>query len=252
LADFLFDDERAVIRLDMSEYSERHAIARMLGAPPGYVGFEDGGQLTEPVRRRPYSLVLFDEVEKAHPDVYNVWLQVLDEGRLTDGQGRTVDFKNTVVIMTSNIGSDLAAQIEQREDIDSARKHELIDLAVGEEIKKHFRPEFLNRLDEVVSFRRLDKEHMRGIVDIQLARFSERLARRGLSARLSDAAKDLIIEAGWDPAYGARPLKRAIVRKLEDPLAKALLAGNFSSGDAIVVDVDATGQQLCFDRQLMN
>jgi ATP-dependent Clp protease ATP-binding subunit ClpB len=248
----LFDDERAIVRLDMSEYAERHTVARMLGAPPGYVGFENGGQLTEPVRRRPYSLVLFDEIEKAHSDVWNVLLQVLDEGRLTDGQGRTVDFRNTVMILTSNLGSEFAAEIEQREDLDDQAKQDLIALSVGEEIKKHFRPEFLNRLDDIVTFRRLGREHMRGIVDIQLGRFLARLNGRGLSARISDAAKDLLIESGWDPQYGARPLKRAIVRKLEDPLAKELLAGRFPSGDTIAVDANAAGDELVFSKQLMN
>ncbi len=252
LAHFLFDDERSIVRLDMSEYAERHTVARMLGAPPGYVGFEDGGQLTEPVRRRPYSLVLFDEIEKAHSDVWNVLLQVLDEGRLTDGQGRTVDFRNTVMILTSNLGSEFAAEIEQREDLDDQAKHDLISLSVGEEIKKHFRPEFLNRLDDIVTFRRLGREHMRGIVDIQLGRFLARLNGRGLSARISDAAKDLLIESGWDPQYGARPLKRAIVRKLEDPLAKELLAGRFPAGDTIAVDANAAGDELVFSKQLMN
>ncbi|MFP6687043.1 MAG: AAA family ATPase, partial [Polyangiaceae bacterium] len=252
LAHFLFDDERAIVRLDMSEYAERHTVARMLGAPPGYVGFEDGGQLTEPVRRRPYSLVLFDEIEKAHSDVWNVLLQVLDEGRLTDGQGRTVDFRNTVMILTSNLGSEFAAEIEQREDLDDQAKQDLLALSVGEEIKKHFRPEFLNRLDDIVTFRRLGREHMRGIVDIQLGRFLARLNGRGLSARISDAAKDLLIESGWDPQYGARPLKRAIVRKLEDPLAKELLAGRFPSGDTIAVDANAAGDELVFSKQMMN
>jgi ATP-dependent Clp protease ATP-binding subunit ClpB len=248
----LFDDERAMVRLDMSEYTERHTVARMLGAPPGYVGFEDGGQLTEPVRRRPYSLVLFDEIEKAHSDVWNVLLQVLDDGRLTDGQGRTVDFKNTLVIFTSNLGTEIAVEIEQREGLDDGTKQELIDFALGEEIEKHFRPEFINRLDEMVIFHRLGREHMRDIVEIQLTRFAERLSRRGIAARLSDAAKDYLVEAGWDPQYGARPLKRAIVRKLEDPLARELLSGNFASGDTVAIDVGPAGDGLVFRKAVMN
>jgi ATP-dependent Clp protease ATP-binding subunit ClpB len=252
LAAFLFDDERAIVRLDMSEYTERHTVARMLGAPPGYVGFEDGGQLTEPVRRRPYSLVLFDEIEKAHGDVWNVLLQLLDDGRLTDGQGRTVDFKNTVVILTSNLGTEIASEIEQRDGLDDDAKQALIELAVGEEIKKHFRPEFINRLDETVIFRRLGREHMRDIVEIQLDRFAERLSRRGIAAQLSDAAKDHLVEAGWDPQYGARPLKRAIVRQLEDPLARELLSGNFASGDSLAIDLAANGDALVFRKAVMN
>ena len=208
LAEFLFDDERAMVRLDMSEFHDKHTVSRLIGAPPGYVGYEEGGQLTEPVRRRPYSVILFDEVEKAHPDVYNVLLQVLDDGRLTDGQGRTVSFKNTILILTSNIGSQHIQAIEDR-DLPSEDKRELIERAVMDDVRKTMRPEFLNRLDEMVVFHRLEREQMHKIIDIQLARFAERLAKRDIAIELSPAAKDYLAEVGWDPQYGARPLKRA-------------------------------------------
>lgn len=228
LAEFMFDDERAMLRIDMSEYMERHAVARLIGAPPGYVGYEAGGQLTEAVRRRPYSVILLDEVEKAHPDVFNVLLQLLDDGRLTDGQGRTVDFRNTVVIMTSNLGSSaLGLGVmgdEEREEIFSA-------------VRGHFRPEFLNRIDEIVIFAPLDPEQLREIVDLQIARLAARLAERDLEVEVSDAAKDHLARAGYDPAYGARPLKRVIQRQIENPLAQRLLAGEFAPGDAIEVDL---------------
>jgi ATP-dependent Clp protease ATP-binding subunit ClpB len=211
LAEFMFDDERALVRLDMSEYQERHTVARLLGAPPGYVGYDEGGQLTEAVRRRPYSVILLDEIEKAHAEVFDVLLQVLDDGRLTDGQGRTVDFRNTVLIMTSNIRS-------------------------AEALRDHFRPEFLNRVDEVVVFEPLSREQIGEIVELQLARLRERLAERRIALELSDAAKETLAEAGWDPAYGARPLKRAIQRLVENPLALRLLEGDFADGDAIRVD----------------
>ncbi len=236
LAEFMFDDERAMIRLDMSEYMEKHAVSRLIGAPPGYVGYEEGGQLTEPVRRRPYSVVLFDEVEKAHADVWNVLLQVLDDGRLTDGQGRTVDFKNTVIILTSNLGSAHISAIEDRQGIDAATKRELVQRAVMEEVRKAFRPEFLNRLDEAVVFRPLEKGQIRQIVDIQLERFRSRLARRDLTLEVTDAAKDTLAEQGWDPQYGARPLKRAIQKGLEDPLARRVLAGEYPPGTTVHVD----------------
>jgi ATP-dependent Clp protease ATP-binding subunit ClpB len=208
LAEFMFDDERALVRLDMSEYQERHTVARLVGAPPGYVGYEEGGQLTEAVRRRPYSVVLLDEIEKAHAEVFDVLLQLLDDGRLTDGHGRTVDFRNTVVIMTSNIRST-------------------------EEMAERFRPEFLNRLDEIILFHRLSQEHMGPIVDIQVLRVQQLLKDRKITLELTDGARELIAEAGWDPAYGARPLKRAIQRLLENPLALALLEGEFSDGDTV-------------------
>ncbi|MGH3133695.1 MAG: AAA family ATPase, partial [Gaiellaceae bacterium] len=211
LAEFMFDDERAMVRLDMSEYQERHTVARLVGAPPGYVGYEEGGQLTEAVRRRPYAVLLLDEIEKAHPEVFNPLLQLLDDGRLTDGHGRTVDFRNTVVIMTSNIRSP-------------------------EELRDRFRPEFLNRIDEVVVFAPLTREQLTEIVELQLARLRERLADRRIELELTDAAKDALAEAGWDPAYGARPLKRAIQRLLENPLALELLEGRFSEGETVRVD----------------
>jgi ATP-dependent Clp protease ATP-binding subunit ClpB len=219
LADFMFDDERAMVRLDMSEYQERHTVARLVGAPPGYVGYEEGGQLTEAVRRRPYSVVLLDEIEKANPEVFDVLLQVLDDGRLTDGQGRTVDFRNTVLIMTSNVRS-------------------------AEALRDVFRPEFLNRIDEVVVFEALSREQIGEIVEHQLERVRERLAERGIALELNDAAKEALAEAGWDPAYGARPLKRAIQRLLENPLALRLLEGDFGDGD--VVRVDAADGELAF------
>jgi ATP-dependent Clp protease ATP-binding subunit ClpB len=251
LAEFLFDDERAMIRLDMSEYMEKHAVARLIGAPPGYVGYEEGGQLTEPVRRRPYSVVLFDEVEKAHADVWNILLQVLDDGRLTDGQGRTVDFKNTVIILTSNLGSAQIQAIDERPGLDASTRRELIHRAVMDEVRKAFRPEFVNRLDEVVVFNRLEQSQIRKIVDIQLRRFGERLARRDLHLELADRAKDYLAEAGWDPTYGARPLKRAIQKNLEDPLAKRVLAGEFPPGTTIQVDRRPDGE-LTFTSRMQN
>jgi ATP-dependent Clp protease ATP-binding subunit ClpB len=242
LAEFLFDDERAIVRLDMSEYMEKHAVSRLIGAPPGYVGYDEGGQLTEPVRRRPYSVLLFDEVEKAHPDVWNVLLQVLDDGRLTDGQARTVDFKNTVIILTSNVGSAHIQAIEDRPGLEPVARAELIRRGVMDELRRVFRPEFLNRLDEIVFFNRLDRGQIRRIVDIQLARFATRLERRELLLDASDRAKDVLAREGWDPQYGARPLKRAIQRHLEDPLARRVLAGEFPPGTRVVVDAGPTGE----------
>jgi ATP-dependent Clp protease ATP-binding subunit ClpB len=232
LAEFMFDDERAMVRLDMSEYMEKHAVARLIGAPPGYVGYEEGGQLTEPVRRRPYSVLLFDEIEKAHPDVWNALLQVLDDGRLTDGQGRTVDFRNTVIILTSNVGS---AHIMQLDDETAMRA------AVMQDLRNHFRPEFLNRLDEIVVFHRLDRAMLRRIVDIQLERFQERLADRDITLEVTDAAKDFLAEVGYDPTFGARPLKRAIQRYFENRIAEDILAGRVGPGDAIRVDHALSG-----------
>jgi ATP-dependent Clp protease ATP-binding subunit ClpB len=251
LAEFLFDDERAMIRLDMSEYMEKHAVSRLIGAPPGYVGYEEGGQLTEPVRRRPYSVILFDEVEKAHADVWNVLLQVLDDGRLTDGQGRTVDFKNTVLILTSNIGSAHIQAIDDRPAMDTDTRRDLVHRAVTEEVRRVFRPEFLNRLDEIVIFNRLEKPQIRHIVDIQLGRFANRLERRDLHIAVTDRAKDFLAQVGWDPQYGARPLKRAIQKNLEDPLARRVLAGEFPPGTRIVVDVGLTGE-LTFTSRMQN
>jgi ATP-dependent Clp protease ATP-binding subunit ClpB len=213
LAEFMFDDERAIVRLDMSEYMEKHTVSRLVGAPPGYVGYDEGGQLTEAVRRRPYCVILLDEIEKAHSDVFNVLLQLLDDGRLTDGQGRTVDFRNTVVIMTSNIRSQ-------------------------EQLLEHFRPEFVNRVDEIVVFEPLTRDQIAVIVELQLERLRRRLAERKISLELTDEAVELIAEAGWDPAFGARPLKRAIQRLVENPLALELLEGRFVEGDAVRADVE--------------
>jgi ATP-dependent Clp protease ATP-binding subunit ClpB len=229
LAEFLFDDERAMVRLDMGEFQERHTVSRLVGAPPGYVGYEEGGQLTEPVRRRPYSVVLLDEVEKAHPDVFNALLQVLDDGRLTDGQGRTVDFRQTVVIMTSNLGSQFILDPNQAEDDTRER--------VLASVREHFRPEFLNRLDEILVFHRLGREDLRAIVDVQLERVRARFARRDLGLELTDAAKDWLAERGYDPIYGARPLKRVLRTELEDPVALALLGGRIPEGATVTVDV---------------
>jgi ATP-dependent Clp protease ATP-binding subunit ClpB len=248
LAEYLFDDERAMIRLDMSEYMEKHAVSRLIGAPPGYVGYDEGGQLTEPVRRRPYAVVLFDEVEKAHQDVWNVLLQVLDDGRLTDGQGRTVDFKNTVIILTSNVGSHHIQAIEDRAGLDEETRKELVRRAVTEDLRKIFRPEFLNRLDELVFFGRLDRAELRKIVDIQLTRFAQRLERRELGVEVSEGAREVLAERGWDPQYGARPLKRALQKGLEDPLAKRVLAGEFPAGTTIGVEVGPTGELVFLTR----
>jgi ATP-dependent Clp protease ATP-binding subunit ClpB len=239
LAEFLFDDEAALIRLDMSEYQEKHTVARLIGAPPGYVGYEEGGQLTEAVRRRPYSVVLFDEIEKAHPDVFNILLQILDDGRLTDGQGRTVDFRNTILIMTSNLGSQLIQEM-------SARPFEDVREAVMGVLRDHFRPEFLNRVDEIVVFKPLTQEQLGQIVDIQLARLQKRLDERKMRLVVTDAARKLLIERGWDPVYGARPLKRAIQRMVQDPLAMQLLEGKFSEGD--MVEVDVKNGELVFEK----
>jgi ATP-dependent Clp protease ATP-binding subunit ClpB len=251
VAEFLFDDERAMIRLDMSEYMEKHSVARLIGAPPGYVGYEEGGQLTEPVRRRPYSVILFDEVEKAHADVWNVLLQVLDDGRLTDGQGRTVDFKNTVIILTSNIGSAHIQALEERAGLDATNRRDLIRTAVLDEVKRVFRPEFINRLDEIVVFNRLEAAQIRRIVDIQLERFATRLTRRGLSLELTSRAREMLAQEGWDPQYGARPLKRAIQKNLEDPLARKVLAGEFPAGTQVIVDWGGSGE-LTFSARMQN
>jgi ATP-dependent Clp protease ATP-binding subunit ClpB len=237
LAEFLFDDERAMIRIDMSEYMERHAVSRLVGAPPGYVGYEEGGQLTEPVRRRPYSVILFDEIEKAHPDVFNTLLQILDDGRLTDGQGRTVDFTNTVIILTSNIASAQLSEVEERRDLDDDQKDTMRRQVVAESLRKVFRPEFINRLDEVAVYRRLDRDQIRSIVDIQLGNLQKRLSRRDLSLQISTAAKDLLAKLGWDPEFGARPLKRAIQKHLEDRLAERVLSGELAPGNTVTVDV---------------
>jgi ATP-dependent Clp protease ATP-binding subunit ClpB len=236
LAEFLFDDENAMIRIDMSEYMEKHAVARLIGAPPGYVGYEEGGQLTEAIRRRPYSVILLDEIEKAHTDVFNILLQILDDGRLTDSQGRTVDFKNTVVIMTSNLGSE-AFQL-------SGASEEQQQEAVRAAMRRHFRPEFVNRIDEVVVFHPLTKTQIREIVSVQLHGMAKRLAERKLEIELTDAAKDLLAEHGFDPQFGARPLKRAIQRMILDPLAMQILSGNIPEGSRVIVSEE--GGQLSF------
>src|SRR5438874_3726396 len=235
LAEFLFDDERALVRIDMSEYMEKHAVARLIGAPPGYVGYEEGGQLTEAIRRRPYSVVLFDEIEKAHPDVFNVLLQILDDGRLTDSQGRTVDFRNTVIIMTSNIGSTFI--------LEHARGDwAIVETQVMAELRRVFKPEFLNRVDDIIIFRPLTQEQIEKIVDLQLKRLERLLADRKITILVTPEAKHLLAEEGYDPAFGARPLKRSIQRLIQNPLAMAVLDGQFSDGDTIVVDVGPNGQ----------
>jgi len=239
LAEFLFDDEQALVRLDMSEYQEKHTVSRLVGAPPGYVGYDEGGQLTEAVRRRPYSVVLFDEIEKAHPDVFNVLLQILDDGRLTDGQGRTVDFRNTVLIMTSNLGSQVIQDMANRE-------FEHVQKAVLDVLQQHFRPEFLNRVDEVIVFKPLTREQLAAIVEIQLQRLQKRLAERRIRLEVGDSARELLAERGWDPVYGARPLKRTIQKLLQDQLAMRLLEGQFAEGDT--VEVAAEGGQLAFHK----
>ncbi|MBM3557406.1 MAG: AAA family ATPase, partial [Alphaproteobacteria bacterium] len=232
VAAFLFDDERAMIRVDMSEYMEKHAVARLIGAPPGYVGYEEGGALTEAVRRRPYQVILFDEIEKAHPDVFNVLLQVLDDGRLTDGQGRTVDFRNTLIVLTSNLGSEHLAQNAEAEIPGPVRDK------VMAAVRAAFRPEFLNRLDEIILFRRLSRDNMTGIVDIQLERLKALLTERKIRLELDAAAKQWLADAGYDPIYGARPLKRAIQRELQNPLAAKILAGEIPDGAVVRVTVE--------------
>ncbi len=246
LAEFLFDDDAAMVRLDMSEYMEKFSVSRLVGAPPGYVGYEEGGQLTEAVRRRPYQVVLLDEIEKAHPDVFNVLLQVLDDGRLTDGQGRTVDFRNTVVIMTSNVGSQFIAGFASRGDAEDASAYEAMKRQITESLRVQFRPEFLNRIDEVIVFHGLTDADLAAIVDLLLADLSRRLADQDLTLELTPAARSLIVREGTDPAYGARPLKRTIQRLVENPFARALVAGEFKPGDRIVADADVIGGTLVF------
>jgi ATP-dependent Clp protease ATP-binding subunit ClpB len=243
LAAFLFDDERAMVRIDMSEYQEKHTVARLLGAPPGYVGYDEGGQLTEAVRRRPFSVLLFDEVEKAHPDVFNVFLQILDEGRLTDGQGRTVDFKNTIVIMTSNIGSHRI--LDASGDMGGAN-YAVMRATVLDELRQHFRPEFLNRVDEIVVFHKLSEEQLKAIVEIQLDRVRARLRDRRIQLEITDDAKTHLVRSGNDPAYGARPLKRAIQREVETPLGRKILAGEVRDGDVVRVGFDRDKGELTF------
>jgi ATP-dependent Clp protease ATP-binding subunit ClpB len=241
LAEFLFDDENAMVRIDMSEFMEQHSVARLIGAPPGYVGYEEGGRLTEAVRRRPYAVVLFDEIEKAHRDVFNVLLQVLDDGRLTDGQGRTVNFKNTVIVMTSNLGS---AEI-QKLALKEAPEWE-VEAAVKELLKLNFRPEFLNRIDETILFHTLRRDQLDKIVDVQLEHVRKRLATRSLKLQISEAARHLLGEEGYDPTYGARPLKRVIQQQIENPLASRILNGDFAEGQTVQVDVDPARHAFTF------
>jgi ATP-dependent Clp protease ATP-binding subunit ClpB len=246
LAEFLFDDEQAMVRIDMSEYMEKFSVSRLVGAPPGYVGYEEGGQLTEAVRRRPYQVVLLDEIEKAHPDVFNVLLQVLDDGRLTDGQGRTVDFRNTVLIMTSNVGSQFISAFTERGDANDAKAYEEMKRQITEALRVQFRPEFLNRIDEVIVFHALTDADLAAIVDLLLADLQRRLASQDLTLELTPAAKKLIVREGTDPAFGARPLKRTIQRLVENALARALLRGEFKPGTTVVADADAVGGVLVF------
>jgi len=240
LAEFLFDDENAMVRIDMSEYMERHAVARLIGAPPGYVGYEEGGQLTEAIRRRPYAVVLFDEIEKAHPEVFNVMLQILDDGRLTDSKGREVNFKNTVIIMTSNVGAQYI--FEYQKSMQTPQQEAEMERKVEEELHTHFRPEFLNRIDDVIIFHALDMQHIKRIIEIQLKRLAKMIGDRGLTIDISDHAKELLAKEGYDPAFGARPLKRALQKLIIDPLAMKLLEGKFKSGDEVFVNVGEDGK----------
>jgi ATP-dependent Clp protease ATP-binding subunit ClpB len=249
LAHYLFDDDKAMIRVDMSEYMEKHAVARLIGSPPGYVGYEEGGQITEQVRRRPYSVVLFDEIEKAHPEVFNVLLQILDDGRLTDGQGRVVSFKNTVIVMTSNIGTGMVEKnsigfsaLARDKGGEENRKR------LMEALRAAFRPEFLNRIDDIIVFNTLTREHLSRIVDMLLANVAGRLKERKLTLEVAAAAKDLIISEGFDPQYGARPMKRAIQRLVADPLALKVLNGDFAEGDTVLVDAQQGSGQLEFTK----
>jgi len=244
LAEFLFDSEKAMIRIDMTEYMEKHAVSRLIGAPPGYVGYDEGGQLTEAIRRRPYAVILFDEIEKAHPDVFNILLQVLDDGRLTDGKGRTVDFRNTVLIMTSNVASDLIQEMSRSERDSKEMKDRLMDA-----LRRTFRPEFLNRIDEIVTFRSLSLEDIQRIVDIQLKDLQKRLADRKITIELTPEAKKVLAERGYDPVFGARPLKRTIQRMVENPLALEILAGKFKEGDQIVVDLSRDRETFAFRKE---
>jgi ATP-dependent Clp protease ATP-binding subunit ClpB len=235
LAEFLFDDETALLRIDMSEYMEKHSVARLIGAPPGYVGYEEGGALTEAVRRRPYQVVLFDEIEKAHPDVFNVLLQVLDDGRLTDGQGHTVDFRNTLIVMTSNLGAELLVNQPEGQDTDVVRDQ------VMAIVRASFRPEFLNRIDEIILFHRLQKSEMSRIVDIQMTRLAKLLEDRKITIKLEPAAREWLADKGWDPAYGARPLKRVIQKFVQDPMADMILSGRIKDDEKVVIGAGKQG-----------
>jgi ATP-dependent Clp protease ATP-binding subunit ClpB len=241
LAEFLFDDDSAILRIDMSEYMEKHSVARLIGAPPGYVGYEEGGALTEAVRRRPYQIVLFDEIEKAHPDLFNILLQVLDEGRLTDGKGRHVDFRNTMILLTSNIGADHLLALDDETPAEAARDE------IMTEMRQMFRPEFLNRLDEILLFRRLSRNDMGAIVTIQMARLQSRLAERGINLSFDEVAQSWLAAQGYDPQFGARPLQRVIQNKVQNPLAEALLDGRFQDGDVIAVGLDQAADWLTFN-----
>jgi ATP-dependent Clp protease ATP-binding subunit ClpC len=243
LAEFLFDNEDAMVRIDMSEYQEKHTVSRLVGAPPGYIGYEEGGQLTEAVRRRPYQMVLFDEIEKAHPDVWNALLQILEDGRLTDGQGRVVDFRNTVIIMTSNIGTEYAkigGTLGFLRSIDADDEARESKKKVEDGLRRTFRPEFLNRIDEIIIFHTLTPEHMELIVDLQMGEIRERLEERGIAVELTSAAREWLAKEGYDPAFGARPLRRTLQRYVESPLSKRILRGEFEAGDHVLVDVGAT------------
>ena len=242
LAEFLFDDDQSIVRIDMSEYQEKHTVARLIGAPPGYVGYEEGGQLTEAVRRRPYSIILFDEIEKAHPEIFNVLLQLLDDGRLTDGQGRTVDFRNTVIIMTSNLGSQWIQQF-------GVNDYAKMRTMVMETLKENFKPEFLNRVDEIVIYHSLSLEQIKHIVDIQIKALKSRLAERHITLEITDKAREFVAQEGYDPAYGARPLKRTLQKKIQDPLALMLLQGKFDEGDTVQVDLAMTGDSLVIKKK---
>ena len=259
LAEFLFDDEQAMVRIDMSEYMEKHSVARLIGAPPGYVGYEEGGYLTEHVRRKPYSVVLFDEIEKAHSDVFNIFLQILDDGRLTDGQGKTVDFKNTVILMTSNIGGKMiqdagmeAANLESQIDDGSAdvweAEYEKVQEVVRLELRNHFRPEFLNRIDDIVLFRNLSRERIKEIVEVQLTDLRKRLAEKRMTLHLSEKVKDVLAEKGYDPVFGARPLKRAVQKYLQDPISMKILEEVFGDGDDITVETNGTSDKFIFKK----
>jgi ATP-dependent Clp protease ATP-binding subunit ClpB len=241
LAEYLFDDETALLRMDMSEYMEKHSVARLIGAPPGYVGYEEGGALTEAVRRRPYQVILFDEIEKAHPDVFNVLLQVLDDGRLTDGQGHTVDFRNTLIVMTSNLGADFLVNQPEGQDTDAVRE------PVMAVVRSAFRPEFLNRVDEIILFHRLKREQMSRIVDIQLRWLAKLLEDRKIALTLDPAAREWLADKGYDPAYGARPLKRAIQKSVQDPLAELILSGKVKDGETVKVSVAPGKKALAFN-----
>jgi ATP-dependent Clp protease ATP-binding subunit ClpB len=245
LAEFLFDDENAVTRLDMSEYMERHTVSRMIGSPPGYVGYDDGGTLAEKIRRKPYQVVLLDEVEKAHPDVLNVLLQAMEDGRLTDGQGRTADFRHAILIMTSNLGAEALLALSETEDVRNARDE------VMDAVRKAFRPEFLNRLDDVLIFGRLGREAMAKIVDIQIARVNQRLAERGITLVADEAASRRLADLGWDPAFGARPLKRTIQSLVEDPISERLLDMSEETGDKRIMSLTVKGGRLALDGEIV-